>query len=112
MTDYEKYRGKCKEFAERAIKENPELRLVRGHYYCTSWGKEAHWWTVKPNGEIFDPTKDQFPSRGMGYYEEYDGTADCSECGERTSEATGIIGGNGRYIFCSNDCYGRFVGVS
>lgn len=60
MTDYEKYRGKCKQLSEEAVRNNPELRLVRGHYYCTSWGKEAHWWTVKPNGEILTQLKTSF----------------------------------------------------
>jgi hypothetical protein len=35
-SDYMKYRGKCKEMSEALVKENPKLRLVRGHYYCHS----------------------------------------------------------------------------
>lgn len=29
MTDYEKYRGKCKDFVDKAILEDPSLRPVR-----------------------------------------------------------------------------------
>jgi len=73
-TDYIKYRGKCLKMCKEAIELNPELRLVRGYYYCPIWNKkEAHWWTVELDGEIYDPTKDQFPSRGMGDYEEFNG---------------------------------------
>jgi hypothetical protein len=30
MTDYVKYRGKCKELAEDLVRRRPGLRLVRG----------------------------------------------------------------------------------
>jgi len=32
ISDYEKYRGKCKEFSEALIKKDPTLRLVRGPF--------------------------------------------------------------------------------
>lgn len=104
-------RGKCKEMSEAAVAADPTLRLVRGHYYCPHWGKQAHWWAEKSDGTIVDPTAEQFPSQGHGIYVEFDGWANCDECGERIHEDDGIIGGNGNYIFCSGTCYGRFVGV-
>ncbi len=104
-------RGKCKKMSEEAVAADPSLRLVRGYYYCWEWGKQAHWWTVKEDGTIHDPTAAQFPSLGEGVYEEFDGWCECSECGLRIHEDDGIIGGNGNYIFCSGNCYGRFVGV-
>jgi hypothetical protein len=73
MSDYIKYRGKCKELAEQAVIDDPALRLVRGWYVDPLWGKEQHWWTVRPDGTIYDPTKLQFPSKGTGEYIEFEG---------------------------------------
>ena len=42
QSDYQKYRSKCKQLSEEAVKESPELRLVRGYYYCSNWGKQPH----------------------------------------------------------------------
>lgn len=111
MWDYA-LRGKCRELSEKACEEDPTLRLVRGFYYCWEWGKQPHWWTVRPDGTIYDVTAAQFPSLGQGVYEEFDGTCQCSECGSQVREEDGIVGGNGHYVFCSGKCYGRFVGVS
>jgi hypothetical protein len=67
--------GKCKEVTEKMASAFPELTRVRGHYYCPWWGERAHWWLTTPDGDIVDPTKTQFPSRGMGHYEPWDETA-------------------------------------
>lgn len=108
--NYQKYRGKCKEFSEAACKNDPTLTLVRGHYFCPLWGtNEPHWWTQKPDGTIYDPTKDQFPSKGMGIYTPFDGMMECSECGKRIKEEDADIEGN--YAFCSYQCHMRFVGL-
>lgn len=109
IQNYQKYRGKCHEMSKEAVRTDPSLRLVRGYYYCPHWGKQPHWWTVRQDGSIYDPTKLQFPSKGEGRYEEFDGYFNCSECNKRIKEEDGIVQGN--YIFCSNRCYGRFVGV-
>jgi hypothetical protein len=110
QTDYMKYRGKCKELSEAAIESDSTLRLVRGYYYCPIWNsQEPHWWTASPDGKIHDPTKDQFPSKGGGMYEEFDGKIECSECGKEMNEDEADIEGN--YAFCSYTCHGRFVGV-
>lgn len=107
---YRKFRGKCKELSEAACAADPKLRLVRGHYFCPVWGtNEQHWWTVRPDGTIHDPTKDQFPSRGLGDYEEFDGMVTCAECGKQVPEGEAEFAS--RYAFCSGRCYGRFVGV-
>lgn len=108
-TDYEKYRGKCKEMSEAMVAADPSLRLVRGHYYCPVWGEQPHWWCVNSEDEIVDPTKDQFPSRGTGYYVEFDGIVHCSECGKEMLEEEAEYESN--YCFCSYECHGRFVGV-
>lgn len=108
--DYQKYRGKCKEMSEAACAADPSLTLVRGTYFCPIWSSdEFHWWTVRQDGSIYDPTAAQFPSNGHGMYFPFDGYFDCSECGKKVKEDDAVGGGN--YIFCSNECYGRCVGV-
>lgn len=107
---YKIYRGRCKEFSEAACAADPTLTLVRGHYYCPMWNsEEAHWWTVRQDGSIHDPTKDQFPSKGLGVYTPFSGTVLCDNCGKEVKEEDAVIGGN--YAFCSDRCYGHFVGV-
>lgn len=109
-SNYMKFRGKCKELSEAACAADPTLTLVRGHYYCPIWNtKEPHWWTKRVDGTIYDPTVLQFPSEGQGEYTEFDGTFECSECGESVKEENARFASN--YVFCSDRCYGRFVGV-
>lgn len=110
MTDYELYRGKCREMSEQAVKDDPSLVLVRGHYFCPIWGtSEQHWWTVRPDGSIYDPTSNQFPSKGFGIYTPFDGSCECSECGKLVLEEDAHF--EGRYAFCSYTCHGKFVGI-
>jgi hypothetical protein len=108
-SDYEKYRGKCKEMSEQAVMEDPSLTLVRGYYWCPIWGKQEHWWTRRPDGAVNDPTKDQFPSKGIGYYEEFNGIFECAECGKEVHESEAYF--DSRYAFCSGRCNAAFVGV-
>jgi hypothetical protein len=110
MSDYLLYRGKCKELCESACSEDKTLNLVRGHYYCPIWNtEEPHWWTVRVDGTINDPTKNQFPSRGLGIYTPFDGIVLCAECGKEVAEEDASKEGN--YAFCCVRCHGRFVGV-
>jgi hypothetical protein len=111
QTDYLKYRGKCKEFVDESVRNNHTLTPVRGFYYDYSWGRQAHWWCKRTDGTIYDPTADQFPSKGKGVYEEFDGTVECAQCGKEMPEAEAIIDGNGHYAFCSTHCNMRFVGL-
>lgn len=105
--DYKKYRGKCKVMSEELCKQDPTLRLVRGHYYCAAFGEQPHWWCEKPDGTVVDPTKAQFPSNGTGVYVEFDGFITCEVCGERKAEAEATIVGH--HTYCSGDCYGKDV---
>ena len=109
MSDYVKYRGKCKEYVDKALEEDPTLKAVRGHYYCPMWGKQAHWWCVKQDGTIYDPTVDQFPNPHVGEYIPFDGIMSCDECGKIIKEEEADIDGN--YAFCSLSCHMRFVGL-
>jgi hypothetical protein len=111
MSDYLKYRGKCKEMSEELIKVDPSLTLVRGHYICPIWGEQAHWWTKSSDGVINDPTKDQFPSRGIGEYIEFTGHLNCSECDKEMMEGDEDIIYESNYCFCSTKCAMRFVGL-
>ena len=110
MNDYLKYRGKCKEFCEEAILEDPTLTLVRGHYDCPIDGKQEHWWCTKPDGTIVDPTVKQFKTNGAGAeYVEFNGYANCEQCGKEIKEEDIIL--MGRYPTCSNTCARTLVGV-
>ena len=108
-SDYMKSRGKCKQMSEALIKENPKLRLVRGHYYCPIWGEQPHWWCEDEYGMVHDPTAKQFPSKGIGEYIEFNGMCYCAECGKEVPEKQADIQGN--YAFCSGRCHMRFVGL-
>lgn len=110
-TDYERYRGKCKEMSEALVAQDPTLTLVRGHYLCPIWGEQPHWWCKKSDGTVVDPTKDQFPSRGCGEYVEFDGIIHCSNCGKEMREDVDEIDHESNYAFCSYACHGQFVGV-
>lgn len=111
QSDYLRFRGRCKELVDAAIQSDPTLTAVRGFYFCPVWGKrDQHWWAVKPDGTIVDPSALQFPSRGYGIYEPFDGVVECAQCGEEMNEdAAWRL--EGRYAYCSYTCYGRFVGV-
>lgn len=110
-SDYARYRGKCKEMSEALIRDRPDLdlRLVRGHYYDAAWGAQEHWWTESADGTVHDPTKDQFPSKGLGLYEEFDGICSCEECGKEVREEDATFAGP--YPCCSNACALRLVGL-
>ena len=109
MSNYLKYRGKCKELAEKLASKNG-YKLVRGFYYDPIWNKkEQHWWCVDNNGNIHDPTALQFPSNGMGEYEEFNGIIECANCGRPIKEEEAIIY-NG-YPFCGDKCMLDFVGL-
>lgn len=110
VTDYKKYRGKCKELSEDACKTDPTLTLVRGYYYCPMWNTdEAHWWTIRMDGTIYDPSVKQFPSNGLGIYTPFDGMITCEECGETVAEEDSVPMGN--YMTCSLLCAKRLVGL-
>lgn len=110
MSDYLKYRGKCKEMAVELADSDSTLSLVRGHYFCPVWNsEEPHWWCTKPDGTIVDPSANQFGSKGAGIYTPFNGKCKCSQCGKDIAEEDASFHGN--YIFCSTSCNMRFVGL-
>lgn len=86
--------GKCKEITQAMQEAFPELRLIRGHYYCLVWGEREHWWLVDVDGSIVDPTAAQFPSKG-GRYE---------ALADDTPEPTGKCPNCGEYCYGSGEC--------
>lgn len=106
MTDYLKYRGKCKELCEELVAQNSVLTLVRGYYLDAFWGEQPHWWCKDENNNIIDPSKKQFPDQN-GDYVEFDGFHECSQCGNPVEESEATFAGN--YVFCSGECYMRCV---
>lgn len=111
MSDYLKFRGKCKELSEALAAKHPNYTLVRGFYYEPLWSREEqHWWCVDEQGTIHDPSRKQFPSGGIPeFYKAFDGMIDCAECGNQVAEDQARL--DGRYAFCSYECNGKFVGV-
>ena len=107
--NYTKYRGKCKEFVDAAIRADSTLIAVRGFYFDPFWGEQQHWWCKRQDGTIYDPTKDQFPSKGQGHYEEFNGICTCENCGKDIPEEKAIFAGN--YPCCSQRCACRLVGL-
>jgi hypothetical protein len=92
--------GMCASLTQQMIEAFPELKRVRGHYLDPVWGRREHWWCVAPDGSIVDPTKSQFPSKGMGPYKEHvegtpEPTGKCHNCGDYCY--------NG-HSFCSLEC--------
>ena len=59
-------------------------------------------------GVIVDPTKNQFPSKGVGDYIEFDGTVECEYCGKRVDEEDAYFVDH--HCYCSGPCYGHDVG--
>jgi hypothetical protein len=100
--------GLCREVSTDMQAAFPELRLVRGHVYC-AWGKRGHWWLETVQGDIVDPTKDQFPL--IERYEEWEEGDEvrlgrCMECGK---EIWGIPCDSFRPTFCSKCCERSFA---
>jgi hypothetical protein len=105
-------RGKCKEYALKEVEKDPALTLVKGWYYSPITDtKEQHWWTVEPNGEIYDPTAEQFLDLGTGDYIPFVGTYTCDVCSEPFDEGAGYPTGN-HYLICSYECYGDLIGYN
>lgn len=106
VPDYASAFGQCASVTEKMAEAFPELKRVRGHYYCYAWGERAHWWLVTPDKEIVDPTCEQFPSKGRGQYDEWDESKEmpvisvCANCGEEF-EGTGTC--------CSSGCHSAYV---
>ena len=96
--------GTCCHATKLMQEEFPELERVRGHYYDTIWGEREHWWLIAPKGKIIDPTAQQFPSKGMGVYVQWEGgpepTGKCPNCGQYVY--------NGDQI-CSKKCELAFI---
>ena len=110
LSNYQQYRGKCKEMSQAAIAADPSLTLVRGHYFCPMWNTdEPHWWTKRQDGTIYDPSAKQFPSAGHGIYTPFSGMINCANCNKEIKEEDADIDGN--YAFCCYRCHGIFVGI-
>jgi len=107
MSDSTLY-GKCYEMSVAAVAADPELTLVRGWYICPIWGERQHWWTTRPDGSIFDPTVEQFPSKGLGEYVEFTGIYTCEYCGKEVLETEAYFVEH--HVYCSGACYGHDVG--
>jgi hypothetical protein len=96
--------GKCAETTLEMQSIFPELKRIRGHYYCPFWGERTHWWLLDEE-EVVDPTKDQFPSKGLGVYVPWiegspEPTGKCPNCGELVYNGL---------LLCSQSCHREYV---
>lgn len=96
--------AKCAEITLAMAEEFLELDRVRGIYHCPIWGKRTHWWLKDEDGNVVDPTAKQFPSGGIGEYQEITNdeecpTGRCPNCGEMTYKFETV---------CSAKCYEEF----
>ena len=92
--------GKCAEATTSMVAAFPELKRVRGHYFCLIWGEREHWWCIAPDETIVDPTRKQFPTQSDTAYTPWvEGTPEptgrCPNCGDTCYD--------GRYC-CSERC--------
>lgn len=101
-------RGTCRQAAERLAASEDGLTVVRGWYLDAHWGTQEHWWCVRTDGEIVDPTVEQFPTGhlpALRHYVPFEGLYPCVGCGVPVEEDQTIDG------FCCGACYGSTVGV-
>lgn len=100
--------GTCQSATEKMQKAFPELRRVRGHIVCASWGERAHWWLETADGKIVDPTESQFPT--IYCYEEYR-EGDIVKIGKCMNCGTTIMGlpVEAPKTMCSSECYTAFA---
>jgi len=75
----------CAKYTLEMLEAFPELKRVRGYYHDFFQGRRPHWWLVKPDGYVIDPTVEQFCLGGE--YELYDESlgepkGKCINCGE------------------------------
>jgi hypothetical protein len=105
----ETFVGACVETTKEMATVFPELRRVRGHYYCPVWGEREHWWLKAEDGSIVDPTVAQFPSGGLGEYVEWAEGAEepvgkCANCGGYSYASKG-----GDDTVCDDECGRAYV---
>lgn len=51
--NYVKYRGRCKEYVDKAVHDDSTLTAVRGWYYCPVTNREEqHWWCERQDGRL------------------------------------------------------------
>lgn len=94
--------GTCAEVTQKMQLAFPELFRVRGHYFCLVWGERAHWWLETEDGEIVDPTVSQFPSGGMGEYEQWI---------EGDQEPSGVCPNCSSYCYDGDTCCSEKCGL-
>jgi hypothetical protein len=74
----------CREVTKDMQLQFPELNRVKGHYLClVTNSMYTHWWMESKEGDIIDPTSEQFTFLG-GVYLKYEGeepTGKCLNCG-------------------------------
>ena len=98
--------GKCYDWVQEMHRAFPELLPIRGHVELSNFLVRPHWWLKTADGDIVDPTADQFSSEYYGIstiilsYEEYTGEEPkgnkCMNCGASPTYYD--------YHSCSSEC--------
>lgn len=122
LADKDILRAQCGPFTKAFIEKFPELSLRSGFIMFRSGFRSEHFWCVKEDGTIVDPTVDQFHwdpiMEPAPRYKVFNPEEDevylgkCPNCGE---EIHGISEGPNALDFtgyCDDECaaeYGRYV---
>jgi len=104
----------CASRSQEMARVFPELKAVAGYICFLGGGKAEHWWCVDPQGNVIDPTADQFrvmlrpPIIG---YEPYDRAkhgpmrvGKCMNCGDAIYDDNPRFKGHGNPGICSDEC--------
>lgn len=87
----------CAQFSRALAERFSSLKAVAGFYFSPNGASRGeHWWTEDADGNIIDPTADQFPCQGAGRYVRYSPNlhktvkGKCMGCGAGLYSRTGI----------------------
>ena len=106
--DPQKALQQCLEATEKMVKEFPELRVAKGvvwsktnpdNFHPKFFKQYEHAWCVTPEGEVVDPTVDQYVLIGKVEYKEFDLSkpiSKCKGCGQYF-EGKGVVCGECGY---------------
>tara|TARA_R100000656_G_scaffold104176_1_gene75966 strand:- start:24151 stop:24627 length:477 start_codon:yes stop_codon:yes gene_type:complete len=103
-------RAKCATATEEMVEQFPELKRQAGFAVTATQGECEHWWCEGPDGDIYDPTEEQFPGGVLEYRKVQDDdlvrVGRCMNCGEDIYVAYKEAA---RKCICSRECELAFI---
>jgi len=104
--------GNCKSACYEIQDEFPELEVVAGWAITQSHGKQEHFWCVDVEGEIVDPTHDQWGEEILEYIVWNPGdevaVGKCQDCGVTIYKKVDTLDGI-RETFCDEKCFSSYA---